>query len=125
MKQTVVIQVSMDGQGNCFSNTEGEKARRKAMKIAVGLSGVESLALKGQNRDQIEVKGDNIDTVKLATLLRKNVGPACIVSVAEEKKEEKKDEKKDEPKIQCPHGSPYAFYEIRDPCYDTNVCSIL
>ena len=89
--------------------------------VYVTFSGVESLALKGQQRDQIEVKGDNIDTVKLATLLRKKVGHASIVSVAEEKK----DEKKDEPKIQGPHGSPCAFYEIRDPCYDTNACSIL
>ncbi|XP_030967674.1 heavy metal-associated isoprenylated plant protein 46-like [Quercus lobata] len=126
MKQTVLIQVSMDGQKNFCCITEGEKARRKAMKIAVGLPGVESSALKGQNSDQIEVKGDNIDTVKLATLLRKKVGHASIVSVAEDKKEEKKEEKKkDEPKIQCPYGPPYAFYEIRDPCYDTNVCSIL
>ncbi|KAL0008726.1 hypothetical protein SO802_010228 [Lithocarpus litseifolius] len=99
------------------------------MKIAVGLSGVESLALKGQNSDQIEVKGENIDTVKLVTLLRKKVGHASIVSVAEDKKEEKKekkeDEKKDEPKIQWPHGPPYAFYEIIDPCYDRDVCSIM
>ena len=87
----------------------------------VTFSGVESLALKGQQRDQIEVKGDNIDTVKLATLLRKKVGHASIVSVAEEKK----DEKKDEPKIQCPYGPPYLVCGIRDPCNDTNVCSIL
>ncbi|KAL4598757.1 hypothetical protein ACB092_11G079900 [Castanea dentata] len=124
MKQTTVIQVSMDGQRNFFRVTEGEKARRKAMKIAVGLSGVESLALKGQNRDQIEVKGE-IDPVKLVALLRKKVGHADIVSVAEDKKEEKEDEKKDEPKIQWPHGPPYALFEIRDPSYDTNVCSIL
>ena len=97
--------------------------------LYVTFSGVESLALKGQNRDEIEVKGDSIDTVKLVTLLRKKVGHASIVSVAEDKKEEKeeekKDEKKDEPKIQWPHGPPYVFYEIRDPCYDTNVCSIM
>ena len=46
--------------------------------------------MKGQNRDQIEVEGDSIDAVKLVTLLRKKVGYASIVSVAEEKKEEKK-----------------------------------
>ncbi|KAM3684551.1 hypothetical protein ACJW31_11G052100 [Castanea mollissima] len=123
MKQTVLIQICM----KC------EKARKKAMKIAVGFSGVESLALKGQQRDQIEVKGDNIDIVELARLLGKKVGHATIVSVAEdkekkeEKKVEKKEEKKEEPKIQWPHGPPcpFAFYEIRDPCYDTNVCSIL
>ena len=34
LQKTAVIQVSMDVQRN-----EGEKARRKAMKIAVGLSG--------------------------------------------------------------------------------------
>ena len=88
-----------------------------------------SSALKEQNRDQTEVKGDDFDPVKLVTLLRKKVGHAIIVSFAEdkkeEKKEEKKDEKKDEPKIQCPYGPPYLVCEIRDPCNDTNVCSIL
>ena len=39
LQQAVVIQVSMDGQRNSFRITEGEKARKKAMKIAVGLSG--------------------------------------------------------------------------------------
>ena len=85
--------------------------------------------MKGQNRDQTEVKGDDFDPVKLVTLLRKKVGHAIIVSFAEdkkeEKKEEKKDEKKDEPKIQCPYGPPYLVCGIRDPCNDTNVCSIL
>uniref|UniRef100_A0A7N2LJC2 Uncharacterized protein n=1 Tax=Quercus lobata TaxID=97700 RepID=A0A7N2LJC2_QUELO len=81
MKQTVLIQVSMDGQRNFFRITEGEKARKKAMKIAVSLSVVESLGLKGKQRDQIEVKGDNIDTVKLATLLRKKVGHASILAI--------------------------------------------
>jgi hypothetical protein len=53
---------------------------------------VEAASLKGDNKDQIEVKGEGIDTVKLTTLIRKKVGHADIVSVAEEKKEEKKDE---------------------------------
>ena len=160
LQKTAVIQV-------CIA--EGEKARKKAMKIAVGLPGnkatfiynitnfttlkpllfnlliivvlvlkncfpfvgvcdifrVISSALKGQNRDQTEVKGDDFDPVKLVTLLRKKVGHAIIVSFAEDKKEEKKDEKKDEPKIQCPYGPPYLVCGIRDPCNDTNVCSIL
>ena len=68
--------------------------------------------MKGQNRDQIKVEGDSIDAVKLVTLLRKKVGYASIVSVAEEKKEEKKGEKKDEPKIGWPDGPP--LHILRD-----------
>ena len=39
LQQTVLIQICMDGQRNFCCITEGEKARRKAMKIAVGLPG--------------------------------------------------------------------------------------
>ncbi|XP_030964577.1 heavy metal-associated isoprenylated plant protein 46-like [Quercus lobata] len=129
MKQTVVLQVTMDWQRCCFRIMKGDHARKKAMRIAVGLSGVESATIKGQDKDQIEVKGEGIDTVKLATLLRKKVGHASIVSVAEEKKEEKEDEKKDELKIQYMVGPPsyglppYTYYEI--PRYDTPSCSIM
>ncbi|CAK9151835.1 unnamed protein product [Ilex paraguariensis] len=72
MKQKVVISVSMNGQ----------KSRSKAMKIAVGVSGVESAALKGQEKNQIEVVGESIDAVVLTSLLRKNVGSADLVSVS-------------------------------------------
>ena len=90
----------------------------------VTFTGVESATIKGQDKDQIEVKGDGIDTVKLATLLRKKVGHASIVSVAEEKKEEKKEENKDELKVQYMVGPPYTYYEI--PRYDdTPSCSIM
>jgi hypothetical protein len=63
-------------------------------------AGVEAASLKGQDKDQIEVKGEGIDTVKLATLIRKKVGHADIVSVAEEKKEDKKEDKKDGEAVQ-------------------------
>ncbi|KAK4594541.1 hypothetical protein RGQ29_018282 [Quercus rubra] len=128
MKQTVVLQVTMDGQRCCFRIMKGDHARKKAMRIAVGLSGVESAAIKGKDKDQIEVKGMEIDTVKLATLLRKKVGHASIVSVKEDKKEEKEDEKKDELKIKYMVGPPcyglpaYTYCEI--PRYDTP-CSIM
>ena len=94
----------------------------------VTLAGVESAAIKGKDKDQIEVKGMEIDTVKLATLLRKKVGHASIVSVKEDKKEEKEDEKKDELKIKymvgppCYGLPPYTYCEI--PRYDTP-CSIM
>ncbi|XP_042974149.1 heavy metal-associated isoprenylated plant protein 16-like [Carya illinoinensis] len=84
MKQTVVIKVSMDGHKSIFCELDGQKARSKALKIAVGLSGVVSASLKGEDRDQIEVKGDGIDTVKLVSLLRKNVGRADIIKVTED-----------------------------------------
>ncbi|RVW46209.1 Heavy metal-associated isoprenylated plant protein 16 [Vitis vinifera] len=90
MKQKVVIKVAMNGQ----------KSRTKALKIAVGVSGVESAALKGQEKDEIEVTGEEIDVVALTFLLRKNVGNAEVVSVgAAEKKEQKKEEKKEEQKM--------------------------
>jgi carbamoylphosphate synthase small subunit len=52
---------------------------------------VETASLKGEHKDQIEVKGEGIDTFKLTKLIREKVGHADIVSVTEEKKEEEKD----------------------------------
>ncbi|KAL4598375.1 hypothetical protein ACB092_11G055500 [Castanea dentata] len=125
MKQTVVLQVTMDGQRCCFQIMKGDHARKKAMRIAVGLSGVESATIKGQDKDQIEVKGEGIDTVKLATSLRKKVGHASIVSVVEEKKKEKEDELKIRYMVGPPSYGlpPYTYYEI--PKYDTPSCSIM
>ncbi|KAG7958468.1 hypothetical protein I3843_10G022500 [Carya illinoinensis] len=131
MKQTVLINVSMDGHSwlRCCM-LDGRKVRTKALKIAVGVSGVESASLKGDDRDQIEVKGDMIDAVKLTTLLRKKVGPAHIISAAEVKKEEKKEEKK----VECiawPYGGgvpsycSYPIYEVRDCHESSNPCSIM
>ena len=39
LKQTVIIKATMDGQKCCFRIMQGHKARAKAMKIAVGISG--------------------------------------------------------------------------------------
>ncbi|XP_024963958.1 heavy metal-associated isoprenylated plant protein 47-like [Cynara cardunculus var. scolymus] len=77
-KQNIVVKVSMNN----------DKKTRKALKIVVGVSGVESVALFGSNKDQIKVTGEGIDSVKLATLLRRGVGCTELVSVgqAEEKK---------------------------------------
>ncbi|XP_062153512.1 disease resistance protein Pik-1-like [Alnus glutinosa] len=92
MKQIVVLRVSMDGQRSFFCIMAGQEARTKALKIAVSVKGVEAACLKGKDKEQIEVKGEGIDTVKLTTLIRKKVGHADIVSVKEDKKEEKKPE---------------------------------
>ncbi|KAG6638250.1 hypothetical protein I3843_10G022200 [Carya illinoinensis] len=133
MKQKVLINVSMDGHSClCCCMLDGRKVRTKALKIAVGVSGVESASLKGEDSDQIEVKGNMIDTVKLTTLLRKKVGPAHIISVEEEKKEETKEE----PKVECiawPYGGgggvpsycSYPIYEVRDCHESSNPCSVM
>ena len=86
-------------------------------------AGVESVSIKGKDKDELEVKGEGIDAAKLTMLLRKNIGHAYIVSVKEDKKDEKK--------IQClvgPHGfcvPPYAMYELKDPYQDQFPCSIM
>ncbi|KAL3508943.1 hypothetical protein ACH5RR_028345 [Cinchona calisaya] len=134
MKQKVVIKLSMHDQ----------KSRKKALKTVAGHTGVESTALQGQEKNQIEVVGEGIDAVVLTTLLRKNLGYAEIVSVSpvgQKKPDEKKgDDKKDDakktnkpsaPVIGSSHpdpyvysGVPYQMYEIREPSYDT-CCTIM
>ncbi|XP_041028243.1 heavy metal-associated isoprenylated plant protein 16-like [Juglans microcarpa x Juglans regia] len=133
MKQTVLIRVSMDGHMKCLFcyRLDGQKVRTKALKIAVSVKGVESASLKGDEKDQIEVKGNMIDTVELTSLLRKKVGPAYIITVEVEKKDEKKEEKKVLECIAWPYGGgvpscySYPIYEVRD-CHETsNPCSIM
>ncbi|AES71738.2 metal ion-binding protein, putative [Medicago truncatula] len=92
------------------------KSRSKAMKIAVGVSGVESAAVKGDSKDQIEVTGEQIDAAKLTCLLRKKFCHADLVSVGEV---EKKEEKKEEAIVAWPCVAGYPHYpvpvcEIRD-----------
>jgi hypothetical protein len=91
------------GQKSYFCIMAGHDARTKTLRIAASVPGVEAVSLKGQDKDQIEVKGDGIETVKLATTIWKKAGHAEIVSVAEDKKEEKKEEKKPEVVWQYPY----------------------
>nr|GMD92598.1 heavy metal-associated isoprenylated plant protein 39-like [Ipomoea batatas] len=85
LQQKVVIGISMKDQ----------KARTKAFKIAVSLSGVDSASIQAE-KGQLEVVGD-VDAVALANQLRKSLGQAELLSVGSaEKKEDKKEEKKDE-----------------------------
>uniref|UniRef100_A0A2P2L6U6 Uncharacterized protein LOC105131028 isoform X2 n=1 Tax=Rhizophora mucronata TaxID=61149 RepID=A0A2P2L6U6_RHIMU len=126
MKQKVVIKVRMNGQ----------KCRSKAFKIAVSASGVESAALGGEDKTQIEVTGDGIDAVVLTNLLRKNVGYAELVSVSPlgEKNEEKPAEPNVQTESQLIWSSSYAMppyiYEVRNAnyypyCDPNNNCSIM
>lgn len=85
---------------------------------------MQAACLKGKDKEQIEVKGEGIDTVKLTSLIRKKVGHADIVSVKEDKKEDKKPEAKWE--VVCPSVSGVPSYPIYQdyPC-STPSCSIM
>ncbi|KAL3333166.1 hypothetical protein AABB24_033305 [Solanum stoloniferum] len=72
MKQKVVIRLSLNGNDR--------KYRTKAFKIAVSQTGVESAAITGDGKNQLEVVGE-VDAATLTSLLRKNLGQADLVSV--------------------------------------------
>ncbi|EPS72216.1 hypothetical protein M569_02548 [Genlisea aurea] len=59
----------------------------EAFRLSVSVSGVESVALKGGDKDQVEVVGEGIDAVELTRLLRRKLGSAELLTVTEFKKE--------------------------------------
>ncbi|XVF71691.1 hypothetical protein PTKIN_Ptkin12aG0060200 [Pterospermum kingtungense] len=123
MKQKMVVNVTMNG----------DKSRSKALKIAVGLSGVESASLKGNEKSQIEITGDGVDPVELTSLLRKKVGYAELVSVSAvggEKKKDKEEETKAVAQYVWPYNPPYYVYEVPSYGYANyreapSTCSIM
>ncbi|PWA59651.1 hypothetical protein CTI12_AA382360 [Artemisia annua] len=121
-KQKIVVKVTM----------ENDKKSRKAMKIAVSVCGVESVAFGGSNKEQITITGEGVDSVKLTHLLRKRVGYTELVSVGlvEEKKPEKPASQKIETpwriEYGCPHhynGDSVPIQVVHEVPY--NPCSIL
>jgi hypothetical protein len=82
LQQKIVIKVEM----TC------DKCRAKAMSLAAKTRGVDSVSIAGDAKDQVVVVGDSVDSVKLTSVLRKKVGRAHLVQVADaaEKKEEQK-----------------------------------
>ncbi|XP_019158964.1 PREDICTED: uncharacterized protein LOC109155771 [Ipomoea nil] len=107
MKQKVVIKLSMSNH----------KSRAKALKIAVGQQGVESVAIKGQENNQLEVVGQ-VDAVVLATLLRKCLGKAELVSVGAAGAGDKNANKAETPAAQVQHGYIYPSYSQYAVAYD-------
>ncbi|XP_052177654.1 heavy metal-associated isoprenylated plant protein 46-like [Diospyros lotus] len=79
MQRKVVIKFCMNSN----------KSHSKVLTNAAGFTGVEEVALNGE--DQIVVVGDGIDSVALTTLLRKKVGYAELVSVESPEPEEEND----------------------------------
>ncbi|KAF5823144.1 hypothetical protein HanRHA438_Chr01g0036041 [Helianthus annuus] len=104
MQQKIVVKVSMDS----------DKKTRKALKIAVSISGVVSASFVGSDKDQIAVTGDGIDSVELTTLLRKKVGYTELLSVGpvEAKKEEPK-----KPTVQVDPSYQYYYQSYGVPYY--------
>ncbi|KAJ7946476.1 Heavy metal transport/detoxification protein [Quillaja saponaria] len=62
-----------------------QKCRTKALKVAAGAHGVNSVSLEGGDKDQLVVIGDGMDAANLAATLRKKVAYADIVSLSEVK----------------------------------------
>ncbi|XP_015689113.1 heavy metal-associated isoprenylated plant protein 47-like [Oryza brachyantha] len=100
MAKKIVIKVPM-ASGKC---------RSKVMALVAATVGVVSVELAGDDKSQVVVVGD-VDSVKLTSALRKKVGSAELVEVAE-KKEEKKEEKKkeEEKKKDEPPAPPPVYY---------------
>ncbi|CAM0904250.1 unnamed protein product [Alopecurus aequalis] len=123
MKQTIVIEVSM----SC------DKSRRKAMTTAAKTAGVISVKITGDERDKLEVVGDNVDPVSLVGSLRKKLVHANIVKVEEvqdKKPEEKKEEQKKEKDGKPTHCYPGYYYHHQYPshmlvCDEPTYCAIM
>ncbi|KAF8007433.1 hypothetical protein BT93_K1441 [Corymbia citriodora subsp. variegata] len=113
----LVIKVSMNGHTSRFYCFAPRNPYSKALKVAGGYPGVQSVALAGDH-DRIEVTGV-VDAVKLTTLLRKKVGFAEIVSVNEDRNEGNGgDNPGENPQpIMSPYRSPYPreIIYLRDP----------
>jgi len=79
-QQKIVIKVPM----------ASDKSRAKAMALVAAAGGVDSVAIAGADKDQVVVVGEGVDSIKLTSDLRKKMGDAQLVEVAEDKKKEEK-----------------------------------
>ncbi|XP_059316767.1 putative late blight resistance protein homolog R1B-23 isoform X2 [Lycium ferocissimum] len=70
-----------------------QKCRTKALKIAVSQPGVEAAAITGEERNHLEVVGEQIDVVALTNSLRKKLGHVQLVSIGSAGGGYKEDEK--------------------------------
>ncbi|XP_043725841.1 heavy metal-associated isoprenylated plant protein 47-like [Telopea speciosissima] len=109
MKQKIVMKVQM----NC------QKCRTKACEIAASSDGVEEIRIEGEEKDQVVVIGEGVDSIRMVQCLRKKVGWAYILSIGEvkpnnpkqqqqQKQEEKKEQEKSSSKP-ATHSDPQAF----------------
>ncbi|XP_062185465.1 heavy metal-associated isoprenylated plant protein 47-like isoform X2 [Phragmites australis] len=121
-KQKIMIKVSLPD----------EKSRSKAMVLAAEADGVISMGITGDDKDRLEVVGENVDSACLVKRLRKKLCRHAGILQVEEVKEKKKAEepevkekkKAEEPKIlhpppcRCP-PPPMVIYD------EPSFCSIM
>ncbi|CAN1127894.1 Heavy metal-associated isoprenylated plant protein 46 [Linum perenne] len=100
MKQKIVIKVP---------TIRNQKLRAKAMKIVVGVNGVESASLAGPDKTQIEVIGNGIDSVEIVCLLRKKFRYADLDTVAPVEEKKKDDKKNEHPQVWQPSCGYYGY----------------
>jgi hypothetical protein len=93
------------------------------------LAGVISVGITVDGKDRLEVVGDNVDSVCLASCLRRKLGHAEIMQVEEAKEEEKPEEKKPEEPKAVVHHQPYYYYYPPPPpmvlCEEQNNCTVM
>lgn len=87
----------------------------------MGVSGVLSAALEGDDKNQIVVIGEEVDSVCVTKLLRKHVGHTELVSVSNPDEKEKKDDKVQPIIWQTGPPCPYYLFEVNqqpvcEPC---------
>ncbi|CAL5031544.1 unnamed protein product [Urochloa decumbens] len=80
--QKIVIKLGMPSAKN----------RTKAMVLAAKVYGVSSVAITGNDKDQLEVVGVGVDSAFLVTSLRKKVISSADILLVEEVKDKKKEE---------------------------------
>lgn len=95
--------------------------------------GVESIALEGEDKNQIVVIGDSVDSVNLTCLLRKKFGSAELLSVSAVSEKKQKENMTEPGVLQPMVWSPYQagvpqYYYSTVVCEDKNnydTCSIM
>jgi hypothetical protein len=132
LQQKIVINVEM----TC------DKCRSKAMSLAAKTRGVDSVSIAGDAKDQVVVVGDSVDSVKLTSALRKKVGPAHLVQVADAAGKKEEPKKPAAPATAPEYQQFYCHYPAPQPatlvyeypatgyaygyqCRSANTCSIM
>ncbi|XP_058112010.1 heavy metal-associated isoprenylated plant protein 46-like [Magnolia sinica] len=107
--QKLVMKVQMNGP----------KGRSKAMKVVVGVPGVISASLEGEDMNQIVVIGNEVDSFVLIKLLRKKIGFAELVSLGpvEEKETKSKETKPESGSELMAQPSIWAYPSSAPPLY--------
>ncbi|CAN4104403.1 unnamed protein product [Withania somnifera] len=118
-----------------FVDSNDQRSRTKAFKIAVSQPGVESAAIKEGENYKLEVVGEHIDAVVLTNCLRRKLDQAQLISVAPvvigNSEDVNASSSTDSYVNPQPHiysypdfGAPqYQVYEVREP--NPQCCSIM